>query len=388
MPKWTFKKNKMSGVERIPVFVPSLGKDTIEHISKTIDVGWLGMGATTKEFEERIANFLDLKDRFVVSTNTGTSALHIALRTAGVGSGDEVITPSFNYVADQQAIKMTGADVVMCDIQDDNLGIDCEKAEKLISDKTKAIIPLHFAGIPCEQKKVYDMAQKYDLRVIEDSTHAFGTTINGKKLGSYGDITCFSFDPVKTITSIDGGCVVVNDEEEYEKIRQMRLLGMNKEPLERHKFDPKFDYDVVTEGYRYHLNNVMASVGVSQIKRIKDIISTRRDVCKVYNQSFRDIEELKIFNADYENISPFMYVVRVLNGKRELLIEHLRDKHIDTGIHWNPVHKFDQFSKSKCGDLSITEKISEEILTLPLHSFMKKEHITRVVDGICSFFKK
>ena len=132
----------------------------------------------------------------------------------------------------------------------------------------------------------------------------------------------------------------------------------------------------------------MASVGVSQIKRIKDIISTRRDVCKVYNQSFRDIEGLKIFNADYENISPFMYVVRVLNGKRELLIEHLRDKHIDTGIHWNPVHKFDQFSKSKCGDLSITEKISGEILTLPLHSFMKKEHITRVVDGVCSFFKK
>ena len=283
----------MSGVERIPVFVPSLGKDTIEHISKTIDVGWLGMGATTKEFEERIANFLDLKDRFVISTNTGTSALHIALRTAGVGSGDEVITPSFNYVADQQAIKMTGADVVMCDIQDDNLGIDCEKAEKLISDKTKAIIPLHFAGIPCEQKKVYDMAQKYDLRVIEDSTHAFGTTINGKKLGSYGDITCFSFDPVKTITSIDGGCVVVNDEEENEKIRQMRLLGMNKEPLERHKFNPEFDYDVVTEGYRYHLNNVMASVGVSQIKHADEFIKSRQKVCQEYNHTFSDIEGVK-----------------------------------------------------------------------------------------------
>ena len=385
MPKWTFKKNKMSSIERIPVFVPSLGKDAIEHISKTIDVGWLGMGATTKEFEERIANFLDLKDRFVVSTNTGTSALHIALRTAGVGSGDEVITPSFNYVADQQAIKMTGADVIMCDIQDDNLGIDCEKAEKLISDKTKAIIPLHFAGIPCEQKKVYDMAQKYDLRVIEDSTHAFGTTINGKKLGSYGDMAIFSFDPIKIVTSIDGGCVVVNDEEEFSDIKKLRVLGVDKEAFERSR---AWDYDVATEGYRYHLNNVMASVGVSQIKRIKDIISTRRDVCKVYNQSFRDIEGLKIFNADYENISPFMYVVRVLNGKRELLIEHLRDKHIDTGIHWIPVHKFDQFSKSKCGDLSITEKISGEILTLPLHSFMKKEHITRVVDGVCSFFKK
>jgi dTDP-4-amino-4,6-dideoxygalactose transaminase len=375
----------MSGVERIPVFVPSLGKDAIEHISKTIDVGWLGMGATTKEFEERIANFLDLKDRFVVSTNTGTSALHIALRTAGVGSGDEVITPSFNYVADQQAIKMTGADVVMCDIQDDTLGMDPEKAEMLINKNTKAIVPLHYSGIPCEQERIYKLANKYNLRVIEDCCHAFGTTINGKKLGSYGDMAIFSFDPIKIVTSIDGGCVVVNDEEEFSDIKKLRVLGVDKEAFERSR---AWNYDVATEGYRYHLNNVMASVGVSQIKRIKDIISTRRDVCKVYNQSFRDIEGLKIFNADYENISPFMYVVRVLNGKRELLIEHLRDKHIDTGIHWNPVHKFDQFSKSKCGDLSITEKISEEILTLPLHSFMKKEHITRVVDGVCSFFKK
>ena len=387
MPKWTFKKNKMSSIERIPVFVPSLGKDTIEHISKTIDAGWLGMGATTKEFEERIANFLDLKDRFVVSTNTGTSALHIALRTAGVGSGDEVITPSFNYVADQQAIKMTGADVVMCDIQDDNLGIDCEKAEKLISDKTKAIIPLHFAGIPCEQKKVYDMAQKYDLRVIEDSTHAFGTTINGKKLGSYGDITCFSFDPVKTITSIDGGCVVVNDEEENEKIRQMRLLGMNKEAFERHRFDPKFDYDVVTEGYRYHLNNVMASVGVSQIKHADEFIKSRQKVCQEYNHTFSDIEGVKTPQSDFTNISPFIYSLRILNNKRESLIKHLDKLGIDVGIHFIPVHKHKYFENAKSGDMTVTNKVVEEVLTLPLHSNMRSDYVKRVIDGIIGFFQ-
>jgi len=387
MPKWTFKKNKMSSIERIPVFVPSLGKDTIEHISKTIDAGWLGMGATTEEFEERIANFLDLKDRFVVSTNTGTSALHIALRTAGVGSGDEVITPSFNYVADQQAIKMTGADVIMCDIQDDNLGIDCEKAEKLISDKTKAIIPLHFAGIPCEQKKVYDMAQKYDLRVIEDSTHAFGTTINGKKLGSYGDITCFSFDPVKTITSIDGGCVVVNNEEESKKIRQMRLLGMNKDPLERHKFNPKFDYDVVTEGYRYHLNNVMASVGVSQIKHADEFIKSRQKVCQEYNHTFSDIEGVKTPQSDFTNISPFIYSLRILNNKRESLIKHLDKLGIDVGIHFIPVHKHKYFENAKSGDMTVTDKVVEEVLTLPLHSNMKSNYVKRVIDGIIGFFQ-
>ena len=168
-------------MERIPVFIPYIDNDTKKHLEDALDVGWLGMGSSTKEFEERISNFLDLKDRFVVATNTGTSSLHIALRAAKIGPGDEVITPSFNYVSDHQAIKMTGANVVMCDIQDDNLGIDCSKVEKVITDKTKAIIPLHFAGIPCDQKRVYEIAEKYDLRVIEDAMHAFGTTINNKK---------------------------------------------------------------------------------------------------------------------------------------------------------------------------------------------------------------
>ncbi|HXP92094.1 MAG TPA: aminotransferase class I/II-fold pyridoxal phosphate-dependent enzyme, partial [Candidatus Binatia bacterium] len=172
-------------VEKIPVFVPYIGVDTLKHLTDALDVGWLGMGATTKEFEERIGGFLGTQ-RYVVATNTGTSALHIAVMAAGIGPGDEVITPSFNYVADHQAINMAGASVVMCDIRDDNLGIDCEKAERLIGERTKAIMPLHFAGIPCDQDGVYALARKYGLRVIEDSTHAFGSSIDGRRIGSYG----------------------------------------------------------------------------------------------------------------------------------------------------------------------------------------------------------
>ncbi|RKZ85133.1 MAG: hypothetical protein DRR19_16755 [Candidatus Parabeggiatoa sp. nov. 1] len=222
-------------MEKIPVFAPHIHIDTLKHLTDALNIGWLGMGAITKEFEERIATFLGLDNRYVVATNTGTSALHLALRVAGIGPGDEVITPSFNYVADHQAIRMTGANVVMCDIRDDNLGIDCEKAELLITEKTKVIIPLHFAGIPCDQTGVYQLAEKYGLRVIEDAMHAFGTTINKRKMGSYGDITCFSFDPVKIITSIDGGCVVVNSLEEVQRLHRMRLLGVDKDTTERYK---------------------------------------------------------------------------------------------------------------------------------------------------------
>lgn len=373
-------------MERIPVFVPHIHADTITHLSDALDVGWLGMGATTKAFEERISAYLGLQDRFVVATNTGTSALHIALIAAGVGPGDEVITPSFNYVADHQAIRMAGAEVVMCDIRDDNLGIDCAKAEALITKKTKAIIPLHFAGIPCDQANVYRLAEKHGLRVIEDAMHAFGTTINGRKIGSYGDIACFSFDPVKIVTSIDGGCVVVNSEKELHRSHHLRLLGVDKDTSERYKNRRAWDYDVVDQGFRYHLNNIMASVGISQIKRVDEFIASRRIVCRAYSEAFRGIDGVTTPQSDFSNISPFIYSLRVAGGKREALIKHLSSEGIDVGIHFVPVHKHTFFRNARCGDLSVTDKIVNEVLTLPLHSNMKPEFVDRVIAGVTSFF--
>jgi dTDP-4-amino-4,6-dideoxygalactose transaminase len=374
-------------MKKIPVFLPHIDKKMKNHLDDALNVGWLGMGALTKEFETRISKFLDLKQRYVISTNTGTSSLHLALKIAGIGSGDEVITPSFNYVADHQAIEMAGAKVVMCDIKDDNLGIDCKKAELLISKKTKAIMPLHFAGIVCDLEEVYELAKKYGLRVIEDATHAFGTSVNSKKIGSYGDIVCFSFDPVKIITSIDGGCVIVNNKKELELGQHYRLLGVDKDTTERYKNKRVWEYDVVSEGYRYHLTNIMASVGISQIKQVGKFIKTRQETCRKYNNSFKRIEEIKIPQTDFRNISPFIYTIRVLNGKREKLIQHLQEKKIDVGIHFIPVHKHSYFKNGKMGDMTITNKVVKEILTIPLHSNMKDEFVERIINEVRSFFK-
>lgn len=375
-------------MDRIPVFQPYIGEDTLKHLMDALDVGWLGMGATTQDFEKRIADYLNLKNRFVIATNTGTSALHIALLVAGVGPGDEVITPSFNYVADHQSIRMTGADVVMCDIRDDNLGIDCAKAESLVTDRTKAILPLHFAGIPCDIEGVYRLAEKHKLRVIEDSMHAFGTVHAGKKLGASGDITCFSFDPVKIITSIDGGCVVVNSKEETERLRNLRFLGVDKETTARYKNKRAWDYDVIDEGYRYHLTNIMASVGVSQIKRADEFILSRQQVCRAYNEAFGTLPGLKVPHTDFKDTSPFIYSLRVLDGKREALIDHLDKMEIDVGIHFVPVHKHSFFSKCKIGDMSVTEQVIEEVITLPLHSLMKTDYVERVIKGVSGFYSK
>lgn len=376
----------MAQPARIPVFVPHIGVDTLKHLTDALDVGWLGMGALTKEFEDRIAAYLELDGRHVVATNTGTSALHLALLVAGVGPEDEVITPSFNYVADHQAVRMCGAEVVMCDVREADLGIDVEKAEGLITEHTKAIIPLSFAGIPCDLDGVYRLATKHHLRVVEDDCHAFGSTLGGRKLGSFGDIACFSFDPVKILTSIDGGCLVVNSTEELERLHRLRLLGVDKDTTIRYKNKRAWDYDVVDQGFRYHLTNILASVGISQIKRVDEFIRSRRRVCQAYNQAFSRLDGVKVPNSDFTTVSPFIYSLRVLDGRREAFIEHLRDRGIDAGIHFVPVHKHTAFRNARRSDMEVTDRVVEEVVTVPLHSNMAVEDIDRVVDGVCTFF--
>lgn len=370
----------------IPVFVPYIGVDTLKHLTDALDVGWLGMGATTKEFEERIGAYLGLHDRYVVCTNTGTSALHIALLAAGVGPGDEVITPSFNYVADHQAIRTTGAEVVMCDVNDDDLGIDLASATALIGPRTKAIVPLHFSGIPCRLREVYALAERHGLRVIEDGCHAFGSTLDGAKIGSFGDITCFSFDPVKIITSIDGGCVVVPTQADVGRLHHLRLLGVDKDTTLRYQNSRAWDYDVVSEGYRYHLTNILASVGVSQIKRVDEFIRNRQSVCARYSAAFDGIPGLRVLRRDYGDVSPFIYSLRVQGGRREALIEHLAARRIEVGIHFVPVHRHTYFAAARRSPMPVTERVVDEVLTLPLHSIMSEATVERVIDGVRSFF--
>ena len=371
---------------RVPVFVPYVGVDTLKHLTDALDVGWLGMGATTKEFEDRIAAYLGLEDRYIVATNTGTSAMHIALLAAGIGHGDEVITPSFNYVADHQAIRATGAEVVMCDVRDDDLGLDIDSAEAMITARTKAIVPLHFSGIPCRIADVYALARRHGLRVIEDACHAFGSTVGGTKIGHSGDVQFFSFDPVKIITSIDGGCVVTPNRDEFERLQHLRILGVDKDTTLRYQNKRSWDYDVVSEGFRYHLTNIMASVGVSQIKRVDEFIASRRAVCERYSEAFDGLPGVRVLRRSYADVSPFIYSVRVPAARREALIAHLAVRGVDVGIHFVPVHRHTYFADAPRSPMPVTERVVDEVMTLPLHSLMREGFVERVIDGVRSFF--
>lgn len=370
----------------IPVFLPHIGVDTIKAAADAFDVGWLGMGAATKEFEERIAAYLG-GGRHVVATNTGTSALHLGLIIAGVGPGDEVITPSFNFVADHQAITAVGADPVFCDVREDDLGIDPEQAALLSGPRTKAIMPLHYAGIPCHLADVYQLAESRSLRVIEDATHAFGTRYGGRRIGSFGDLICFSFDPVKVITSVDGGAVVVDSERDVERLHHLRLLGIDKDTVERYRNQRAWEYDVVCQGFRYHLTNINASIGISQLKRVDEFILSRQRACRLYNELLAEVPGVEVPRTDFQNVSPFIYYIRVKDGRRAELIEHLGANGIATGIHFLPAHRYTFFKSCRQGSMTVTDRVTEEILTLPLHSNMRAAMVERIVGQIRRFFR-
>jgi dTDP-4-amino-4,6-dideoxygalactose transaminase len=372
-------------MKSIPVFSPVTGIDTTKAIVDALAEGWLGMGRLTQEFEAAIAEFLGLSERRVVAVNTGTSALHIALRLAGAQLGDEVITTSFNYVADHQAIRMCGAEPVMADIRDDNLGIDVASAERMITDRTRAILPLHFAGIPASVKEIYELADSHGLRVVEDACHAFGTRVDGVPIGSFGDLTCFSFDPVKVVTSLDGGCVIVPDLESEEQLRLYRFLGVDKETHLRYSNSRAWEYDVVSDGFRYHLNSVSAAVGLSQMAQIDDFIETRQAACSAYSDAFADLAWCRPAARSFTDVSPFIYSLRVLAGHRSSFMEHLATRGVATGIHFIPVHRHSQFSGCRRDDLAITERVCEEVVTLPLHSRMDSTSIDRIIEAVTSF---
>ena len=366
----------------MPVFQPLIGVDTIKAVVDALHAGWLGMGAVTQAFEEGLARFLGLDGRYVLATNTGTSALHLGLLAAGVGPGDEVITPAFNFVADHQAITAAGASPVLCDVDDVALGLDPDKAAALIGPRTKAIVPLHFGGVASRVKELFELAERHGLRVVEDATHAFGTRVEGRAIGSFGDVTCFSFDPVKVITSIDGGAVVVGDSATLERMRHWRFLGIDRETLARYKNSRAWEYDVVSQGFRYHMTNINAAVGLSQLTRAEEFIVSRRQACRLYNRLLAGVAGVRCPATDFEDVSPFIYTVRVPAARREGLIEDLRRRGIATGIHFLPAQDFTYLKNCRRGDLSVTERVTREILTLPLHTHMAPGIVERVAGAI------
>jgi len=373
-------------MEKIPVFQPFIGTDEINASTQALELGWLGMGSYVGQFESAIKQFLDASDLYVAAVGTGHAALHLGLLLAGVGAGDEVITPSFNNIADFQAILATGATPVFCDIDNDTLCIDLDKAEELVTEKTKAIIVMDYDCFLCDHNRVAEFAYKHNVRVIHDAAHSFGSKYKGKMIGSFSDICMFSFDPVKTITCIDGGALIVRTEEELKMIQEMRLIGMGQPSTLMYQNQRAWTYDVKRLGFRYHMANLHAAIGLAQLTKMEQISETRRASSRYYNEHFSVIPGVIVPKTDFTDITPFLYYIRVDENERDNLRTYLLEQGIDTGIHWQPGHWFTLFKDCRRGDLSVTDQVGKEILSLPLHSLMPIETVERVVNAVASYF--
>jgi len=372
--------------DKIPVFKPLLEQEEFKATTDVLTLGWLGMGSYVGDFERGLEQLIGTTDRYAVAVSTGHAALHLSLLLAGVRPGDEVITPSLNNAADFQAILATGAAPVFCDIDDSSLCIDLAKAETLVGPKTKAIIVMDYDCILCDHDEIAALAARYGLRVIHDAAHSFASKYKGKMVGSFSDIATFSFDPVKTITCIDGGAIIVRTKEEVERLHEMRLLGMSQPSTVMYTNNRAWTYDIESIGFRYHMANLHAAMGVAQLGKIDRISASRRNACRAYNHRLGQIADVKVPKTDFDDITPFLYYVRVPADRREALRQHLRERGIDTGIHWQPGHTFTLLKDCRRGDLSVTERVGGELLSLPLHSMMSEETIDRVSAGFASFF--
>jgi dTDP-4-amino-4,6-dideoxygalactose transaminase len=362
-----------------------LSKSSISSEEKTavlnvLDKEFLGMGEEVMIFEERLTSYFG---RNTVCVVNGTSALQLALQSCGIGYGDEVLVPSLTYVASFQAISATGAKPIACDINEQTLLIDLEDAQQKLTENTKAIMPVFYSGDASNIFEVYDFASKNKIRVIEDAAHAFGSVINSKKVGSFGDISCFSFDGIKNITSGEGGCIVTSDPKVLQIIKDVRLLGVEKDTEKRFTGQRSWEFDVTAQGWRYHMSNIMAAIGIKQLEKFAEKAERRKYLAKKYDNLFIGNPNIYTFKRDYNSIVPHIYVIRIKGLKnRSELQKKLLAENVQTGIHYQPNHKLTYYHNSKNNNLPITDLLFPELLSIPLHPDLQDEDIDIVVNTL------
>ncbi|WP_303294728.1 DegT/DnrJ/EryC1/StrS family aminotransferase [Methanobrevibacter woesei] len=356
---------------KVPIAKPIIGEEEIENVVEVLKSGMIAQGPKVMEFEEKFANWIGAK--YGIATNSGTSALHVALLACGIGEGDEVITTPFTFIASGNAIVYTGATPVFADIDLDTYTIDPDKIEDLITDKTKAILPVQLYGQAADMDKIREIAEKHDLKIIEDAAQAHGAEYNGEKVGTLGDMACFSFYPTKNMTTSEGGMITTNDEELANKAQMFRAHGASE----------RYHHDEI--GYNFRMTDIAAAIGLAQLKVIDEFNDKRISNADYLNEQLKDIEGIVTPKSpdNYKHVY-HQYTVRVEKGNRDDWVEFLTNKGIGTGIHY-PIPLYNQPIYKKLGiegDCPLAEKAADNVISLPVHPSLTKEDLDLVVDAV------
>lgn len=378
----------------LPIATAVFGKEEEREIIKTLRSGWITLGPRTKKFEEDLAKFVGVK--YAIATNSCSAALHLAMIAMGVKAGDEVITTPFTFAATAHAIIHCGAKPVFVDIDPKTFNIDSQKIEEAITSKTKAILPVDYGGQPADLEAILFMAKKHNLLVVEDAAHTIGAKYKGSDIGTIADLTCFSFHPVKNITTGDGGAVVTNNKELAEKIMVLRVNGMDKESWGRNTSTGSWDYAVTAEGYKYHMNDLAAALGIHQLRKLKRFREIREGIADSYDQQLKSISEItipyRIPNIIHaHNLYPILINASNLKIKRNEIIEKLKEYNIGSIVYYRPLHLhpfFQQKFSFKKGDFPNAEYVFERLICLPIYPGMSKKEVKLVTDTLKKIIKE
>ncbi len=355
-----------------------VGEEEIRALESVIERGYLGMGSEVEAFEQELATFIG-GGREVVCVNSGTAALHLALQACGIGPGDEVLVPTLTYVASFQAISATGATPVACDVTADSCSLDVADAQRRVTARSRAIMPVHYASGPGDLDGVYALADEHGLRVVEDAAHAFGCTRRGERVGAAGDVVCFSFDGIKNITSGEGGAVVTADPAVAERVRDARLLGVRQDTERRYSGERSWEFDVVAQGWRYHMSDLMAAIGRVQLRRFDEFAAARVGAASRYLRLLSDVPGVRLLSLDYGSIVPHIFPVFVEDGRRDAMREALLAAGVQSGIHYKPNHLLTAYGGG-AARLPVAERLYREMLSLPLHPGVTEDDQLRVAS--------
>lgn len=369
-------------MRQIPFAIPDIGEEEIAEVSNTLRSGWITMGKKTLEFEEALKKYTGAKH--VIAVNSCTAALHMSLLAAGIGTGDEVITTPLTFAATANAIVHAGAIPVFSDIVEKTYNIDPDEIRKNITRSTKAIIPVHYGGQPCNMKEIIEIADEHDLAVIEDAAHAIGARYRNEKIGNIegSSTTCFSFYATKNMTTGEGGALATNDESIANAARSLRLHGMTKDAWKRYGPGASWKYDIETCGWKYNTTDINATLGLCQLRKLDEYIHRRKYLAGLYDTELEDVVGIQNVPEGNDHVQ---HLYPILVPHRDKFIEEMTKRGVSCSVHFIPLH-LTKFYRNRYGNRNrvfpVCEQIYDDLVSLPLYPKMSDEDALHVAGCV------
>lgn len=371
----------------LPYFVPMIGDREIAGVVECLRSGWLTTGPKVNEFERQFAEYTGARNAIAVNSCTG--GLHVALAALGIGPGDEVIVPALTFCATANVVTHVGAKPVLVDV-DRNFGISPEAVRRAITPRTRAILPVHYAGQACELNEILAIGDAHGIPVIEDAAHAAGSTYGGRRIGTHGDAVVFSFYATKNMTTGEGGMITTNDDRLAERMRQFVLHGMNRDAWKRYSKNGSWEYDVVAPGFKYNLMDLQAALGIAQLARLDDFTQGRQRIARRYQEAFSRMPELILpEELPGRNHVYHLYPVRLAEGTlsidRGQFIDELRTAGIGSSVHFIPLYRFSYY-RNEYGyhpdQFPVCEELTRGLFSLPLYPAMTDADVADVIAAV------